>query len=65
MALPYPPIWSDSNDDEASPRHVAELQDLEGILGQALDHCSLLEYSDDDVSSRVTGSSSSSSMVLL
>jgi hypothetical protein len=66
MALPSPPIWSDSNDAEASrqPRYVAELQDLEEILGKALEHCSLLEYSDDDGSSRVTSSSSSSSMAV-
>jgi hypothetical protein len=40
MSLPSPPIWSDSNNDEASPRHFAQLEDLEGILEKALDHCS-------------------------
>jgi hypothetical protein len=40
MALPSPPIWSYSNHDEASPRHVAQFKDLEGILGKALEHCS-------------------------
>jgi hypothetical protein len=54
MALPSPRIWSDSNNDDVSPGHVAELKGLKEIWRKALEHCSsLLEYSDGDGSLRV------------
>jgi hypothetical protein len=42
MALPSPPIWSDSNNKEATRRRAAKFKDLERMLGKALEHCSSL-----------------------